>query len=478
MNESSARKDRDAAQPFLSLARAPRGLDEEPAPKASDVGTLLCATRMRLAKDLQVIAEVLHIRYNYLVAIEDGRYEDLPGQAYAVGFVRAYADHLGLDGGEVVRRFKEENSGLKRKATFEFPVPTPDSGVPSGVLLAVAVVMGMVVYGAWYSLAGSDRGAVEVIQEVPDRLTALLDQPPMAESTAVNAAENTAPVEDAATMDATTEASMSEETAATEMAATEMAEETPAVAETQTPEPTPVTTAPVVETPAPQPTPVVAEAPKPAAQTPAPVVETPVASTPVTPAPKPTPPPVQAETPAPNPAPATTTTAAVEPPKTEAPKVEAPKPAAAKPVETVAAKPVEAAPKPAETKPAPAAETPAAAETKTETAAETATAPQVASLPTAETPPDTAVIELRAKSDSWIQVRAGEQLLLTRLLRKGEVYLVPNDRSGLTLMTGNAGGLEVLVDGTVAPPLGTEGVVARGVPLNAAALRAGIPPAQ
>jgi hypothetical protein len=76
------------------------------------------------------------------------------------------------------------------------------------------------------------------------------------------------------------------------------------------------------------------------------------------------------------------------------------------------------------------------------------------------------VIELRARSDSWIQVRSGDQLLLTRLLRKGETYRVP-DRADLTLMTGNAGGLEVLINGTLLPPLGNEGSVARGVPLDA-----------
>lgn len=75
-------------------------------------------------------------------------------------------------------------------------------------------------------------------------------------------------------------------------------------------------------------------------------------------------------------------------------------------------------------------------------------------------------MELRARSDSWIQVRSGDQLLLTRLLRRGETYRVP-DRNDLTLMTGNAGGLEVLVNGAVLPPLGGEGSVARGVPLDA-----------
>ncbi len=94
-----------SAGPFAMLGQKPQ-TSNEPPPQASDVGTLLCATRMRLGKDLQDIAAVLHIRYNFLVAIEDGRYEDLPGQAYAMGFVRAYADHLGLAGDEVVRRYK------------------------------------------------------------------------------------------------------------------------------------------------------------------------------------------------------------------------------------------------------------------------------------------------------------------------------------------------------------------------------------
>ena len=99
---------------------------------------------------------------------------------------------------------------------------------------------------------------------------------------------------------------------------------------------------------------------------------------------------------------------------------------------------------------------------------------QVATATTEPAPSvaDPEKIELRAKSDSWIQVRDGDQLLLTRLLRRGEVYTVPN-RRGLTLMTGNAGGLDVLVNGEVAPALGNEGVVARAVPLDAAKLKAG-----
>ena len=203
--------------------------------KASNIGTLLCATRMRLGKDLQHIAEVLHIRYNFLVAIEDGRYEDLPGQAYAIGFVRAYADHLGLDGDEIVRRYKEESSGVKRKAAYEFPLPTADSGIPSGALLLCAVVVGMLAYGIWYSLAGSDRSAIQLIQEVPDRLAATMREPQAGQVDATpSAPEENATAEAATTPDATATADSTTETVAAEAPAA-------------TPEPTVADTTGVVE---------------------------------------------------------------------------------------------------------------------------------------------------------------------------------------------------------------------------------------
>jgi cytoskeleton protein RodZ len=60
---------------------------------------------------------------------------------------------------------------------------------------------------------------------------------------------------------------------------------------------------------------------------------------------------------------------------------------------------------------------------------------------------------------------------LAATLLPGEVFLVP-DRPDLTLWTGNAGGLEVIVDGERLRPLGDEGAVMRRVPLDRAALLA------
>ena len=75
-------------------------------------------------------------------------------------------------------------------------------------------------------------------------------------------------------------------------------------------------------------------------------------------------------------------------------------------------------------------------------------------------------VTLRAAQDSWVQVEGPErQLLITRILYAGDSYRVP-DRSGLTLITGNAGGLRIIVDDVEAPPLGPLGAVRRGVLLD------------
>jgi len=72
--------------------------------------------------------------------------------------------------------------------------------------------------------------------------------------------------------------------------------------------------------------------------------------------------------------------------------------------------------------------------------------------------------------DSWVQVRdAQEAILLTRVLRAGDSYRVPNV-TGLTLLTGNAGGIELEVDGIRLPPAGPPGSVRRSISLNPAQL--------
>lgn len=82
-------------------------------------------------------------------------------------------------------------------------------------------------------------------------------------------------------------------------------------------------------------------------------------------------------------------------------------------------------------------------------------------------------IVLRAKLESWVQVtNAKSEAIFSRVLRAGESYVVPNE-PGLVMTTGNAGGIEILLDGKKLKSLGSVGLVRRDVPLDPAKLRDG-----
>src|SRR5215469_18833903 len=75
------------------------------------VGQELRAARLRRGDEIAQVSRALKIRKDHLEALEEDRLEDLPGKTYAIGFVRSYARHLGLDATEYVERFKRDISG-------------------------------------------------------------------------------------------------------------------------------------------------------------------------------------------------------------------------------------------------------------------------------------------------------------------------------------------------------------------------------
>ena len=139
------------------------------------VGALLRASRVRIGEDLQDVALLLRIRYPYLEAIEGGRFEELPGKTYAVGFVRAYADHLGLDGEEVVRRFKAEAAGDEVSRTdLSFPTPIAEASVPGGAIVFMGLLIAILAYGAWYVSTSDENYLADLIEPIPERLVGLV----------------------------------------------------------------------------------------------------------------------------------------------------------------------------------------------------------------------------------------------------------------------------------------------------------------
>ncbi|HET6621574.1 MAG TPA: RodZ domain-containing protein [Dongiaceae bacterium] len=163
--------------------------------------------------------------------------------------------------------------------------------------------------------------------------------------------------------------------------------------------------------------------------------------------------------------------ASQEPPASAAEPAAAPSPTGA---EASAPPPVQPAPA-AETAAEPAAEDQVPPETEVASTGEEAAEDAAAEPePTpAEAGAKAGKIVVRARLESWIQVtNAKKDVVFSRVLRSGETYTVP-DEKGMLLTTGNAGGIEILVNGKKLKSFGTVGLVKRDIVLDPKKLKDG-----
>ena len=145
-------------------------------PSATRVGADLRTARENIGWTLPAVAAHLRIRLPYLEAIEEGRIGDLPGNAYALGFLRTYAGAVGLDPDEIARRFRAEAAEVNRKTELSFPAPVPERGIPAGALMLLSLVLAVGAYAFWYR-ASSDGQPAEPVRAVPERLAELVTPP-------------------------------------------------------------------------------------------------------------------------------------------------------------------------------------------------------------------------------------------------------------------------------------------------------------
>jgi len=127
----------------------------------SDLAAFLAATRAEKGLSLDDMVKAIRIRRSQAEAIEAGRFDDLPGRTYALGFVRAYAEHLGLDGNEMVRRFKAEAAGGGRRTELNFPSPLPEGRFPGRAMVLASLILVVAVYVGWRYLSVSDTDELE-----------------------------------------------------------------------------------------------------------------------------------------------------------------------------------------------------------------------------------------------------------------------------------------------------------------------------
>lgn len=120
------------------------------------VGPYLEAVRLQVGGSLASISSRIHVKLEYLEAIEAMSLKQLPPKAFAIGFVKSYAEALGLDAAAIVKRFKAEAGYETTAAPAEVEKPAPtakpmdDGDRPELSFLAVLAVLAFVIWCAFW----------------------------------------------------------------------------------------------------------------------------------------------------------------------------------------------------------------------------------------------------------------------------------------------------------------------------------------
>ena len=248
----------EAAEPDLvgpRLVHETGGDDKRAIPSFCDE---LREARQRGGYSVADAAHVLRIQEHYLEALEVGRFDQIPGTTYTIGFLRSYSGFLGLDPDEIVEAFKREQGLDTKEHRLAFPSPSDSSPKPKFWLILLVLVLAGLAYGGWQYQSTGGQIATDLVDDVSARLTQAvgLNEADVATGSAT---EDGAAPETAAATTATQSAVVATEETGAETAAAP-AEETvvetataPIVADVPSPvepEPAPAPAAPRQEEPA------------------------------------------------------------------------------------------------------------------------------------------------------------------------------------------------------------------------------------
>jgi hypothetical protein len=134
-----------------------------------EIGNSLREARVRQGLEYPQIELATKIRAKYIRALEDEHFGVLPAHTYVKGFLRTYAEFLGLDGQLYVDEFSSRffGDGLEDSPRRVAPRVHQDRGIERKVLvLALAGIAALtaLVIVAW-KFGGSDSGTPPVVTQ-------------------------------------------------------------------------------------------------------------------------------------------------------------------------------------------------------------------------------------------------------------------------------------------------------------------------
>ncbi len=122
------------------------------------VGEILRRTRLHYGQSFDDVERALNIRAHQVEALESGSYEKLPGPVYISGFLKTYANYLGLDSHKIVALYRDQTKSIPAQQVKRFSQrsklkkqPKSSKALPLGIVFIALVLIVGIATGWWLS---------------------------------------------------------------------------------------------------------------------------------------------------------------------------------------------------------------------------------------------------------------------------------------------------------------------------------------
>lgn len=140
-----------------------------------EIGQKLRTARIEKGYTLDDLQQITKIQKRYLIAIEEGNFDALPGDFYVRAFIKQYADTVGIDSDALLTQFQQdipdtqpqeyveqsvESQSRKTRAVADKPVNKLRRYLPQIVIAVVAVLIIAVAYVVTFKSSQADKQAI------------------------------------------------------------------------------------------------------------------------------------------------------------------------------------------------------------------------------------------------------------------------------------------------------------------------------
>ncbi|WP_003541287.1 helix-turn-helix domain-containing protein [Desulfotomaculum nigrificans] len=138
------------------------------------IGETLRKARTEKGYSLEFLEESTKIRAKYLEALENEKFDVLPGQVYAKAFLRTYAKYLNLDVDEIMAEFNQRQN---KEEPVEVSAPEPEPQINGSskkwrYLVAGLAIVSLFAFKSYYGAGGHPEGNKPTLPKTTQQQTA------------------------------------------------------------------------------------------------------------------------------------------------------------------------------------------------------------------------------------------------------------------------------------------------------------------